>query len=51
MLQVEGGLFLGVVQEGPPRQGTVSTSRPRAAGEEMTDEWVAPRSLVSQLAV
>ena len=51
MLQVEGGLFLGVVQEGPPRQGTVSTSRPGAAGEEMTNEWVAPLSLVSQLAV
>ena len=50
MLQVEGGLFLGVVQEGPPRRGTVSMSRPRVAGEEMTDEWVAPRSLVSQLA-
>ena len=43
MLQVEGGLFLRVVQEGPPRRGTVSTSRPGAAGEEMTEPGLTAR--------
>lgn len=47
-LQAEGE---AVSQEGPPRQGTVSTSRPRDAGEEPTDSGAAPQSQVSHPAV
>ena len=50
--QVEGeAVSQWVVQEGPPRQGTVSTSLPGAVGEEPTDECVAPQSQVSHPAV